>query len=171
MGSGKLAGLLIAGALAAGALAAGATTHSMRSYHGTAPDSARLDQAHPSKGQLHKSWLEEGLSMLDSPAWPFGRDEWDGTANSKARADTDDDSGYTPQADDDVAPDDTGPGDYTPAASDDFLPQASASADIGPDADIDAAVAAPPQNDAAAAAAARADVAAQDALAAEHGQN
>ncbi|MEJ2456648.1 MAG: hypothetical protein P8Y58_00295 [Novosphingobium sp.] len=150
MGSGKLLLLLIAGSVGAGVLAAGATTHAMRVYPkmpSPAVSGRNETSPHPAYGRS-RSWLDDGLSALDIPAWPFGRDEWDGSDDSGRHREP----GY-------------GVGqDALPGADHDALP-----APAGPeDADQNDAPSTP---DAAAVAATRAMAAAQDVIAAERGVN
>lgn len=82
MAAGKLVLLLVAGAVA-GAAFAGMTTGTMRSYGGSSRDgesAARAEALRADEGAssyaaappARQGWLEEGVSMLDSPAWPFG---------------------------------------------------------------------------------------------------
>ncbi|MFC0205932.1 hypothetical protein [Novosphingobium soli] len=74
MTAGKLALLLIVGGLA-GAAFASLSTGSLRSYtqgSPSAPASALAQQEAPTG----RSWLDEGLTVLQSPAWPFGEREW-----------------------------------------------------------------------------------------------
>lgn len=78
MAAGKLALLLVAGGLA-GAAFAGMTTSAMRPYRDR---EARLDtrpsrlpatdEAAPGNSLAARSWLDEGVRLLDAPAWPFG---------------------------------------------------------------------------------------------------
>lgn len=163
MGSGKLVLLLVAGSIGAGILLASATTQAMRSYPkmpllGAAPH--RADPPSPPAYGKSRSWVDEGLSALDIPAWPFGRDEWDGSDDIS----------------DDTSADDTGTQDWagTPAYGDglqqDFPPgmanpgnAESADAPMPPDTGA--------VHDAAADAAQRAATAAADVSAAERGGN
>lgn len=70
----KLVVLLVIGGLA-GVVFAGMTTGAMRPYreHHAERDyrEAGPDDAYAPRG--HASWLDEGLSLLENPAWPFGR--------------------------------------------------------------------------------------------------
>jgi len=66
--AGKLALLLVVGGLA-GAAFATLTTGSLPRFSN--PDHARSVTIEGNAPQ--RSWLDEGLSALDSPAWPFGR--------------------------------------------------------------------------------------------------
>ncbi|HUD27704.1 MAG TPA: hypothetical protein VMQ93_02455 [Novosphingobium sp.] len=79
MAAGKLVLLLVAGGLA-GAAFAGMTTGVMRPYR---QDDGRpfADVALPQTtdgtalaSPSRPSWLDEGMAVLDSPAWPFGHD-------------------------------------------------------------------------------------------------
>lgn len=79
MAAGKFVLLLVAGGLA-GAAFAGMTSGVMRPYrdHETAapirpvPQSAESAQTEaPYAAPARPSWLEEGMAMLDSSAWPF----------------------------------------------------------------------------------------------------
>ncbi|MCJ2186597.1 hypothetical protein [Novosphingobium beihaiensis] len=82
MGSGKLVLLLIAGSVCAGILAASATTHAMRTYPKVPVIAARPTADYARRALAlggNSSWIEDDLSALDIPAWPFGRDEWDGS--------------------------------------------------------------------------------------------
>jgi len=83
MAAGKLVLLLIVGGLA-GAVFAGMTTGAMRPYrdaanHGAGAETAHRDLAPANDAgygyaapPVRQSWLDEGLSLIDSPAWPFG---------------------------------------------------------------------------------------------------
>ncbi|WP_200844934.1 MULTISPECIES: hypothetical protein, partial [unclassified Novosphingobium] len=83
MAAGKLVLLLIVGGLA-GAVFAGMTTGAMRPYREGADHDAGRETAHRAlapadeaassyaEPPVRQSWLDEGLSLLDSPAWPFG---------------------------------------------------------------------------------------------------
>jgi hypothetical protein len=160
MAAGKLALLLLVGGLA-GAAFAGMTTGVMAPYRtpGTAPETPAF-----AASPRHQSWLDEGLSLLDSPAWPFGHRP----ADTAARPAYDDAPGYAPDDYDSRdsyevdrwqragAPDDDAP---PPADEDEAdLPphQALAPQDL------------PPRSDAATAAADRAADAARAVIAAEH---
>lgn len=68
MSAGKLALLLVVGGLA-GAAFATLTTGSLPRF--SSPEHARSIMIEGNAPQ--RSWLDEGLSALDSPAWPFGR--------------------------------------------------------------------------------------------------
>ncbi|MEE4454045.1 hypothetical protein [Novosphingobium resinovorum] len=63
MSLGKLALLLVVGGLA-GATFAAVTTRSLSSH-------ASFEHL-PTDRPAPRSWLDEGLSALDTPAWPFG---------------------------------------------------------------------------------------------------
>lgn len=97
MGSGKLL-LLAAGSFVAGVVAAGLTTHSIQSYRHA---QALASQVYPAPDKVRfapqddnrRSWLDRGLSALDIPASPFGRDEWDGSDGEAAPPQ---DYGYLP---------------------------------------------------------------------------
>ena len=182
MGSGKLVLLLLlAGSVGAGMLAAGATTHAMRTYRAPAvqsyPDAdaghaapSGQDYASSPQPQANReSWLDEGLSMLDIPAWPFGRDEWDGSDDT----DTQDWQGRHGHAN---RPETPAYGHRHLADQDDaYAPPHPSSLDAGaPDTGGDSA---PPiatssntPRDAADDAAMRAGAAAQDVLSAEKGK-
>jgi hypothetical protein len=167
MAAGKLVLLLLAGGLA-GVAFAGMNAGAMRPFR----DPARVAPA-PADSALyapaHRSWLDEGLSLLDTPAWPFGHG-----AGDEAPAPPLDDAapyGYDRHDHGDEAPgyhayddraydDDTQDDAYAPGREADAPPFAS-------DRD-DPAAAAPPRSDAATDAASRAAAAAQDVIAAEH---
>jgi hypothetical protein len=79
MAAGKLVLLLVVGGLA-GAAFAGMTTGVMRPYREREAVSAARplqpqandDSAPYAAPPANPSWLDEGVSLLDSPAWPFG---------------------------------------------------------------------------------------------------
>lgn len=85
---GRGAMLLAGGALLAGALFASATTRSIpEGYrHATKPAAGSVveDFADPAPepdaayGAPDSSWIERGLALIDRPAWPFGREQWEG---------------------------------------------------------------------------------------------
>ncbi|MCJ2179748.1 hypothetical protein [Novosphingobium album (ex Hu et al. 2023)] len=153
MGSGKLVLLFIAGSVSAGILVAGATTHGIHSYPKISLPGASSERIH--EPPPARSWLDDGLSTLDVPAWPFGRDEWDGS-------------------------DDTGGQDWPgspagPQGHDDGLlqdvPSGTADPGYGPAPGAPPAPGTGPVDDAAAEAAQRAAAAAADVSAAERGLN
>jgi hypothetical protein len=163
MAAGKLVLLLVAGGLA-GAAFAGMTARSMHPVE-RADGSAQhpLAAARPGSDAYAgprdhgSSWLDEGLSVLDSPAWPFGRGGW-----SQEPAPEPPPYDYAPPYDD---------GDNLHADG-----YGSAPADVGNFADADkgeayddgAPDATDSQGDAASAAAQNAANAAQDVIAAEN---
>ncbi|WP_404482338.1 hypothetical protein [Novosphingobium sp. BL-52-GroH] len=159
MAAGKLLVLLLVGGLAGAAFAA-MTTGTMRPYR-----VAEGSRAH-GEGDVgayaappdRRSWLDEGLSLLDSPAWPFGH----GSGHDDAAR---------------IDPEDEGPYDYAPTRDDerDYGSHDAGNVygdggyDIAPSADRPApAGPAPAEADAATDAASRAAAAAQDVIAAEH---
>ncbi|EJL24031.1 hypothetical protein [Novosphingobium sp. AP12] len=89
MAAGKLLLLLVAGGLA-GAAFAGMTTGVMRPYRDReAVSAARPLQPQANDGTApyatppaNPSWLDEGVSLLDSPAWPFGHGSQDEDASA-----------------------------------------------------------------------------------------
>lgn len=78
MSVGKLTLLLIAGGLA-GAAFATMSAGPLRAYrqHEAPVAIAPATQDDRVEEPVRPGWLDEGLSALDSPAWPFGRGEWD----------------------------------------------------------------------------------------------
>lgn len=68
MAAGKLVLLLLAGGIA-GAAFAGISTRTM---HFPRSDQARAESEGYGIAPARRSWLDEGLSVLDTPAWPFG---------------------------------------------------------------------------------------------------
>lgn len=92
MAAGKLVLLLLVGGLA-GAAFAGMTTGVMRPYRERAAASPAASSAITySTPPARQSWLDEGLSLLDSPAWPFGQ----GSGDDLAPAPYPDSEGYAP---------------------------------------------------------------------------
>lgn len=164
MGAGKLVLLLLAGGLA-GVAFAGITTGSMRPYrqaeaahHRTRDDTDATDYAAP---PAHSSWLEQGLSLLDNPAWPFGR----GAAGEHAIAPEDDTPyGYVSRDGDDRAPA-SGDRAYPDNA---YAAEGESGGDPALDLPPEHAVSEPRQQDSASDAARRAADAANDVIAAEH---
>lgn len=75
MAAGKLILLLVAGGLA-GAAFAGLTTRSMQPFEEAPRAVSHDDRAYAGPATHSSSWLDQGLSALDSPAWPFGRGGW-----------------------------------------------------------------------------------------------
>lgn len=164
MAAGKLVLLLLAGGLA-GAAFAGMNAGAMRPFRDPARVApAPADSALYSPAPAHRSWLDEGLSLLDTPAWPFGH----GAGDDLPAPPLDDGApyGYDRQDHGDEAP---GYRSYDDHAEDDTGDPAGETYDtpFAPDQD-DPAVAAPPRSDAATDAARRAAAAAQDVIAAEH---
>lgn len=97
MAAGKLFLLLLAGGLA-GAAFAGMTTGAMRPYRDESPrPSPALASAQSNNETVRyeahsaRSWLDEGISLMESPAWPFGRGSSDEDA---VPADGDEPYGY-----------------------------------------------------------------------------
>jgi len=163
MAAGKLALLLIAGGLA-GAAFAGLTTGTMRPYRDHAASELRPPATSREEAETayagppaHQSWLDEGLSVLESPAWPFGH----APGNEDAGTPYPDAYGYAPD-DDPRAVYENGRWDhddgYAYGRQDDAAPGLSADEQAGP---------APGQADAASDAARNAADAAQDVIAAE----
>lgn len=165
MSIGKLTLLLVIGGLAGAGFAA-ITTGALPSYRKS--PHAGIEHSHSisvDAQPAHRSWLDEGLSALNSPAWPFGRGEDDSRA--PARPDGYAPYGYGPPDDDDQAWErrQYGQRDALP------LPDYPAAADYPRDEptrpDASSPESATPRADAAADAAARAANAAQDVIAAE----
>jgi hypothetical protein len=163
MAAGKLVLLLIAGGLA-GAAFAGMTARSMHPV-GPANGSAERpiaaarpgSDAYAGPRDHGSSWLDEGLSVLDSPAWPFGRGGW-----SQEPAPEPPPYDYAPPYDDGDGP--NGDGDEPALAG----PRNFADADRGQAYEDGAPAAIGGQGDAASAAAQNAANAAQDVIAAEN---
>ncbi|WP_232494336.1 hypothetical protein [Novosphingobium kaempferiae] len=154
MSAGKLALLLVVGGLA-GAAFATLTTGSLP--HFSSPEHARSVTIEGSSS--HRSWLDEGLSALDSPAWPFGR----GAHDREPEHPVPPPDGYAPYGY--GAPDDYGDGSWergqyggrSAYSGEEYVPAPA------PEAPRPA-----PREDSASDAAARAADAAQDVIAAEN---
>lgn len=159
MSGAKFALLLVVGGMAGAAFAA-LTTGALPNF--SKPESHRsatLGDNPPAR----RSWLDEGLSALNSPAWPFGRGSDDGGPPTPADPPQDyAPYGYGPPDDyDDGAWERRQYGNHAPYRDEDQ--QA-----IGDTLPAPLATPAPPRADAAADAAARAADAARDVMSAEN---
>lgn len=178
MAAGKLLLLLVAGGLA-GAAFAGMTTGVMRPYRDRetastirpAGPEANDETASYASPPAHQSWLDEGVSLLDSPAWPFGH----GSADEETAPPEPD--GYAPYGYDERERYDDRRRDHDDRARRGYrtfdgyaeAPNPPAYDEAGPSERIERPQPPTRRSDPASDAASRAADAAQDVIAAEHG--